>query len=453
MIKSAALVNPMASKPCSYREMKGHSSGAEVKLMRAVVIFAVAFIIVLCVNGILGVCQSRQAGVHFFSTLRGVHIAGYQGWFDCPGDGAGAGWGHWFRPNADPRDPNSLAIDIWPDTSELGPDELCPTGFKLSSGAPAYLFSNVNPKTVARHFQWMAQYGIDGAAMQRFVSILSDDASRRHFDKVLLNARSGAEANHRGFFVLYDVTGVNGGVALQAIAQDWVHLTRDLHLAESPSYIYDKGRPVVAVWGFGFKGRDITPDQASAIIHFLRTANVPATVLGGVPASWRTLSEDASSDTRWAAVYRSFDIISPWSVGRFGDDKGADGFARLAIIPDIAETRRLGIEYMPVVFPGFSWHHGAGRATHSPLNVFSRRCGEFYKRQINNAVKAGAVTLFTAMFDEINEGTAIFKLVASKLQESVGTDLFALDADGCRQATSDMYLRIAGNATVLLRSR
>ena len=254
-------------------------------------------------------------------------------------------------------------------------------------------------------------------------------------------------------FVLYDVTGLNGTVALQAISRDWPHLTRELHLTDSPSYIYDRGRPVVGVWGLGFKDREITPDQASAIIHFLKTADVPATVLGGVPAFWRSLSVDSSSDPRWTAVYHSLDIISPWSVGRFGDDKGADRFVRLGIVPDVTEARRLGIEYMPVVFPGFSWHHGAGWTAHSPLNAFPRRCGEFYKRQIANANRAGAEMLFTAMFDEINEATAVFKLATNKTQEPVGTDLFALDSNGCRNATSDMYLRIAGAATRALRSR
>jgi len=443
------LTNSPAEESCSTQP----SERARKLVCRASISLAFALIIILGPAILPAWSQAPQTGGHFFSSLHGVHVAGYQGWFDCPGDGSGNGWGHWFRANADPRDPNSLAIDIWPDTSELGPDELCPTGFKLPSGAPAFLFSNMNPKTVARHFLWMAQYGVDGAAMQRFVSILSNGASRSHFDKVLLNARSGAEANRRGFFVLYDLSGMSGTAALQAITRDWPHLTHDLHLTDSPAYMYDRGKPLVGVWGLGFKNRDISPDQGSAIIHFFKTADVPATVLAGVPAFWRTLAEDSSPDPRWTAVYRSVDIISPWSVGRFGDDRGAENFRRSAIIPDIAETRRLGIEYMPVVFPGFSWHHGAGWAKHSPLNVFPRRCGEFYQRQINNVVRAGAEMLYTAMFDEINEATAIFKLAVHKSQEPVGTDLLALDSDGCRNATSDMYLRIAGSATRGLRSR
>jgi hypothetical protein len=144
-------------------------------------------------------------------------------------------------------------------------------------------------------------------------------------------------------------------------------------------------------------------------------------------------------------------VISPWSVGRFGDDKGADNFARRRLVPDVAETRRLGIEYMPVVFPGFSWAHGAGRESKSPLNVMPRSCGAFYQSQIDNAIEAGAQMLYTAMFDEINEGTAIFKLAAASSQEPVGTELLPLGADGCHTATSDMYLRLAGEASRALK--
>jgi hypothetical protein len=396
--------------------------------------------------------QPAAGATHFYNSLRGVHVAGYQGWFACPGDGAkGIGWGHWFRGGSNPQDPNSLAIDLWPDTSELDADERCPTAFHLPSGAPAFLFSDQNPKTVARHFAWMKRYGIDGAAMQRFLTNIAHADFKRDFDTVLGNAQAGAEASRRGFFVMYDISGMHGDAALQAIEQDWPHLTDDLHLTDSPAYVFDRGKPVVAVWGLGFKDRDITPDQAAAIIHYFRTASVPATVLGGVPASWRNFGSDgryrdSSIEPQWAAVYRSFDVISPWSVGRFDDDKGADDFARLRLVPDLAETHRLGIEYLPVVFPGFSWAHGAGAASKSPLNSTPRRCGAFYQRQIVNAIKAGTQMLYTAMFDEINEGTGIFKLASDPSQEPTGTDLFALDADGCSGATSDMYLRIAGQA-------
>jgi len=175
------------------------------------------------------------------------------------------------------------------------------------------------------------------------------------------------------------------------------------------------------------------------------------TLVGGVPARWRTLRVDSLRDPRWARVYRAFDVISPWTVGRFADDRTTDRFYAKEVARDLIDARRAGIEYMPVVFPGFSWRHGAGWASKSPLNQIPRHCGVFYQRQIDNAIKAGAQMLYTAMFDEINEGTAIFKLAVDPSQEPVGTDLFALDADGCRTANSDMYLHLAGQATQGLR--
>jgi hypothetical protein len=423
--------------------MLGHTRGYVALLLQALMVFP---------SG-LAWAQATDAA-HFYTTLRGIHVAGYQGWFACPGDGAvGVGWGHWFRGGSNPQDPNSLAIDLWPDTSELDADERCPTAFHLPSGAPAFLFSDQTAKTVARHFAWMNQYGIDGAAMQRFLTNIARAEGKRNLDKVLDNARAGAEANSRGFFVMYDISGMHGDAALEAIKQDWPHLTQELHLTDSPAYIFDRGKPVVAVWGLGVKGHDVSPEQAAAIISYFRTASVPATVLGGVPASWRDLGSDghypdSRSEPQWAAAYHSLDVISPWSVGRFSDNEGADSYSRQRLVPDIAETRRLGIEYMPVVFPGFSWHHGA---SNSSLNVIPRHCGAFYQHQIDNAIKAGAQMLYTAMFDEINEGTAIFKLAVDPSHEPTGTDLFALDADGCRSPTSDMYLRLAGEATRALK--
>ena len=100
---------------------------------------------------------------------------GYQGWFACPDDGSAVnGWVHWFQ--AETRNPSTanVTIDFWPDTSELDADELCPTPFTRPDGGPVYLYSNYNAKTVARHFEWMKEYGIHGVFLQRFLGPLRD---------------------------------------------------------------------------------------------------------------------------------------------------------------------------------------------------------------------------------------------------------------------------------------
>ena len=171
------------------------------------------------------------------------------------------------------------------------------------------------------------------------------------------------------------------------------------------------------------------------------------TVMGGVPTYWRTLNNDSQSDPAWATVYRAFDIISPWAVGRYGDDAGADNFRANLIAPDLATTRSLGLDYMPVIFPGFSWHN---LFPASPLNHIPRNAGNFYWRQAYNAVSAGCTMVYGAMFDEVDEGTAMFKLAPSAAELPVQGTFVPLNIDGT-ELPSDWYLRLGGAATRMLR--
>ena len=170
------------------------------------------------------------------------------------------------------------------------------------------------------------------------------------------------------------------------------------------------------------------------------------TLVGGVPAHWRTRNGDSKTDEAWASVYRSFDVLSPWTVGRFADDAGADAYRATSMAADLAAVTAAGKRYMPVVFPGFSWHNLAGGAA----NQIPRRGGAFYWRQVWNAVGAGATMLKTAMFDEVDEGTAMFKLAPTAADLPTGASLVPLDADGVA-LPSDFYLRVGGAATALLR--
>jgi hypothetical protein len=55
-----------------------------------------------------------------------------------------------------------------------------------------------------------------------------------------------------------------------------------------------------------------------------------------------------------------FDAISPWTVGRYGNEDDADRFAEEKTRPDIellkkrAEEGYKKVDYMPVVLPGGS---------------------------------------------------------------------------------------------------
>jgi len=93
------------------------------------------------------------------STLTGKVMTGYQGWFNCEGDGAHLGWTHWTKDREKTFGPGNITVDLWPDVSEYDDDELYITAFTYEDGSPVKTFSSHNRKTVVRHFKWMADYG------------------------------------------------------------------------------------------------------------------------------------------------------------------------------------------------------------------------------------------------------------------------------------------------------
>ena len=379
------------------------------------------------------------------TTLIGKHLFGYQGWFACPGDGGSNRWVHWFKNNV-PSAANAT-FDLWPDVSELGDDELFATSLTLpGAGGPARLFSAYKAKTVARHFAWMKAAGIDGVFVQRFLVDVKDAATRKERDQVLSNVQAGAEQNGRVFAVMYDISSAPEATLVADLEAEWQHLANDLKITQSPRYLRHAGKPVLALWGLGFSDRPGTPAMAKQLLDDLHAGAAPVTLVGGVPTGWRTLNDDSKTDPAWAPVYRAFDVLSPWTVGRYTNDAGADKFKTDHIVPDLAELKPLKVEYMPVVFPGFSWHNLNGGA----LNQIPRRGGAFYWRQVYNAAQAGSTILYGAMFDEVDEGTAFFKVAPNHAAVPVDGTFVAWDADGAK-LPSDWYLQLAGAATRTLR--
>jgi hypothetical protein len=376
-------------------------------------------------------------------TMEHKLLMGYQGWFACTGDGSPInGWSHWFRGNR--SEAGNVTVDFWPDISELDKDELFATRMTLPDGSPARVYSAYTAKTVLRHFRWMQENELDGVLLQRFTSELGQPELFALRNQVAGNVRAGAEKYGRVFAIMYDISGQPENTLVGTLTNDWNFLTRTQQLTDSPRYLHHQGKPVVAVWGLGFNDRTGTPEQALEVIRFFKAAG--CTVVGGVPAYWRTLNGDSKTNAAWAAVYREYDVISPWAVGRYGDDAGADRFARTLIAPDLAAAKAAGCAYMPVVFPGFSWHNLKG----GEYNQIPRRGGAFYWRQVYNAERAGCTMIYGAMFDEMDEGTAMFKLAPTAAQLPVEGKFVPLDADGIK-LPGDWYLKLANEAGKMLR--
>jgi hypothetical protein len=371
-------------------------------------------------------------------------MMGYQGWFSSTNDGSSVNaWKHWFSTQTPVA--TNLTVDFWPDVSELGSNELFSTGMNLPDGSAAKVYSAYNQTTVVRHFKWMKDNHLDGVFLQRFGSELSSSTLLPFRNQVTVNVRVGAETYGRVFAIMYDISGMaSNSTLVPTLTNDWLYLVNTLGVTNSASYVRHKGKPVVAVWGFGFTDRPGTPQDAQSLIGFFKAAG--CTVMGGVPTNWRTLNSDSQTNAAWAAAYRSFDIISPWSVGRYSTTNQIDTFEANQIIPDLADTRSHGLDYMPVIFPGFSWHNLNGGA----LNQTPRIGGAFYWRQAYDAIGAGCNMLYGAMFDEMNEGTSMLKMAPTTNQLPVGASLVPLNIDGY-PLPSDWYLQLASQAGKMLR--
>ncbi|MDB5106571.1 MAG: hypothetical protein JWP91_4260 [Fibrobacteres bacterium] len=398
--------------------------------------------IALMTAGVLGIgsVSAGSASVIDATTLKNKVLFGYQGWFDCPL--SGGGWTHWSH--GVPAE-GTMTVDAYPDLREFKAADLCPAGDFRIGAKQAYLFTAKTPAIVDAHFRWMQEYGLDGVYIQRFVGETS--WKRSTGDVVLKNAMKAAAAYGRVFAIEYDVSGASDAGFADAIKKDWMYLVDSLKVATAPGYLHENGKPVVSVWGIGFTDNHppADPAAAAAFIAWFKTGAAEKYriyYMGGTPSWWRPLNQDARTDPAWKPVYKSMDAIQPWAVGRYGDSAGVDNWKKTSLIPDLAETKLNGNFYVPVVFPGFSWKNlNAG-----PANQIPRKGGKFLWRQAMNAKAAGAEALKIAMFDEVDEGTAMFKIAPKRADAPDKGYWLTLDADGL-DLPADWYLRLAGEIT------
>ena len=260
---------------------------------------------------------------------------------------------------------------------------------------------------------------------------------------MLANCREGANLHGRAYAVMYDLSGLRAG-HIDDVIRDWRALRKRMAITQDPAYLYHHGKPVVAVWGVGFSDdRAYTLDECRRLIEFLK--NDPeagdCTVMIGVPAHWRELSDDAVNDPKLLDVIKMADIVSPWTVGRYTNPAGARQYAKDLLKPDQAWCQSHHIDYLPVVFPGFSWHN----MKDGPLNQIPRLGGQFLWSQFCEARRANVSMVYVAMFDEVDEGTAIFKCAN---EVPAGNKSRFVTFEGL---PNDFYLKLVGRGAKLIR--
>ncbi|KAL0573837.1 hypothetical protein V5O48_008101 [Marasmius crinis-equi] len=355
-------------------------------------------------------------------------------------------------------------VDLWPDVSDYSTSELYPApGLKHKNGDQAMLYSSRHPQTVQRHFHWMARHGIDGAFLQRFAGQCDTENGsqglRRLRDEIGDRVKDAAEKEGRVFAIMYDVSGVPPERVARILETDWLHLSRDKQILDSPNYLKEKGKPVVALWGFGFDGRKHTPGLVRQVVETIRRITPGgAYVMAGTPTHWRTATEDADRNPDFLDVWlNDFDAISPWMVGRLRNNDDVERFAEYTMKPDIEllrkrhEEGKRKVDYIPVIYPGFSGLNlSEGRWG---FNDIKREGGRFFWKQIFSVKRLGVRSIYGAMWDEYDEGTALIPVVekARLLPDGGKYPFLALDADGY-DIPADWYMKICGFAAEGLRS-
>ena len=387
---------------------------------------------------------ATSAGAVDASSLRGKVLCGYQGWFRCPRDRANAGWGHWSR---DPRRiaPETLSFEMWPDLREYKPTERFPApGFTHKDGEPAELFSSDNADTVRRHFEWMKDDGIDGVWLQHFVVELPGGPEQKHYEsrsRVLGHVRAAAQETGRTWALTFDLTGMPTEKIFAVLTTEWKKLV-DAGVMADERYLHEGGKPVVQVWGFySHSPRNaMTAEVANQLIDFFKApGRYHAYLVGGGDWNWRL-----NPDPRWQALFRRLDAYSPWNVGNTStDDTGTIHAATASWVEDKQECEKLGMLWLPVIYPGFSWDNLQKKPPGSTL--VPRRAGKFLWEQFHALSQLGADSVCVAMFDEVDEGTAIFKVT----NDPPGQGHF-VTYEGM---PSDWYLRLVGEGTRMLHDR
>ncbi|KAI1211129.1 uncharacterized protein F4807DRAFT_419130 [Annulohypoxylon truncatum] len=277
----------------------------------------------------------------------------------------------------------------------------------------------------------MADNGISGAFMQRFYGYINE--ANGGWVNILNYTKTAAEKYGRGFVIEYDLNGA-ATASTNVTSTFLADLAALNYIISSPAYMHHNGKPVLEIWGFGIV-TEVTVDDGIAIVTALKNAGWY--VILGVQQAWHA-ELAANQPGGYGPVYQLADMLQPWTVGAY-DINSYDSFhdGRQAV-EDADALRDLGIESSIVVWPGGSSSNANPSET---FDHFPRWNGTFYQKQLDGAVNLKPNFIFGAMFDEVNEGTAILPLLRNN-ELPTNQRFLGIDDD----MEPDAYVKMAGEA-------
>ena len=410
-----------------------------------------------------------------YDSYQGLVMCGYQGWHGTPGDGCphnpAEGWPHYASVAMNPFifEPGVLRnnIDFWPDVTEYE-KTYAADGFTYPDGSQAMVYSSYDESTVNLHFKWMKDYNIDGVFMQRFVSQIADPNAIPHSDKVLQSAMTASNVHARAISIMYDMVGMNQEIhgktpGPEVIINDAAALKAKYNLDDRSKgqryFLYHNGKPLIGLVSVGQASASYNIAQAQEVVDGLQELGF--SIILGVPAYWRNPGKgDCVNDSKITDLIKDVDIIMPWFVGAYDyngtvtttpegsfndfwearmEDKKILNYVREK--GDYTQASEYGVEYCPLVFPGFS-----DKNMHPNNQVYNREGGDFYWLQIHKHLNKGANMLYVAMFDEIDEGTAIYKcLRQSEVPSNVSAKDYYVVYENGGYRRSDTQVSVSGS--------
>jgi len=382
----------------------------------------------------------------------GKLVVGYQGWFACKDDGTPMNkWNHWSGSNGPSPGFGNIHFDLYPDVREY--TNTYQTGLgNLGNGQPSKLFTSYDDQVVNKHVEWMQQYGIDVVALQRFSSgVTPGSSSKAHKDGIATKIKNACQTYGRKFYIMYDLSNMAMDSSfINILREDWTNTIKSpsaLNLLASSAYAKEmvggELKPVVCIWGVGSADRPGDNTSWTTLINWFKQQG--CYVIVGGNKDWRTTVSCKSS-------FESANMISPWHVGTFSLSS-IDSWAA-KIKDDMTHCKNLGIDYMPVLWPGFSWANWKpgyeDKRNHHPRMHGNFMWDQFYRAKSNFTEVGMTATTYVAMFDEYDEGTAIAKAAENASMIPTNQWFLTLDADGTA-CSSDFYLRLVSDGAKMIK--